>query len=135
MTLDVLELLRDYQSRSEPRMSFEEHRAEKALNPGLGNYGSLVPGPMINGSRDYRSGMGGTGVKDSDPWFGNTQNQLGYRFSPDGQASQYDAPKIQPPPWISDVNMANVWYSPFQPIWPYGPPSITYHVEWNYPVG
>lgn len=41
----------------------------------------------------------------------------------------------QPAPYISDVDMAANWWSPFQPIWPYGPPWITRPREWDFPVG
>jgi hypothetical protein len=130
-----LEFLRELQGQSEPPMSFGEYRVEKSLNPGLGYYGGPLntSSQVPNVPRNIRSGMGGTGVKDTDPWFGQT----GYRFFQGDTSSQYSPDRVpsQPPPWISDVDMSNVWYSPFQPIWPYGPPSITYPVEWNYPVG
>jgi len=41
----------------------------------------------------------------------------------------------QPDPWVDDVDMGANWYSPFQPVWPFGPPNITRPREWDYPVG
>lgn len=41
----------------------------------------------------------------------------------------------QPQPWIDDVDMASNWWSPFEPIYPYGPPWITQPREWDFPVG
>lgn len=41
----------------------------------------------------------------------------------------------QPQPWIEDVDMSADWYSPFQPVWPFGPPYTTRPREWDYPVG
>lgn len=46
----------------------------------------------------------------------------------------YNRPS-QPPPYIEDVDMSSVWWSPFQPVYPYGPPWISEPREWNYPVG
>ncbi len=43
--------------------------------------------------------------------------------------------RSQPPNWINDVDQANSWYSPFQPVWPFGPPSVTRPRDWEYPVG
>jgi hypothetical protein len=41
----------------------------------------------------------------------------------------------QPPPYIRDVDIDYNWFSPFQPVWPFGPPYVTYPREWDYPVG
>lgn len=43
--------------------------------------------------------------------------------------------ETQPPPWVDDVDMAVNWYSPFQPVWPFGPPNLNRPREWDYPVG
>lgn len=48
--------------------------------------------------------------------------------------SQWDAPRAQPPDQISDVS-ANNWFSPFQPVTPFGPPWIQRPREWDYQVG
>jgi hypothetical protein len=31
--------------------------------------------------------------------------------------------------------MSNVWYSPMEPVWPFGPPSYNVPREWDFPVG
>ena len=50
--------------------------------------------------------------------------------------SQYDSARPnQPPPWIDDVDMASIWYSPMEPVWPFGPPYYNVPREWNFPVG
>jgi Inorganic Pyrophosphatase len=41
----------------------------------------------------------------------------------------------QPPSTIDDVDLSDNWYSPFQPLAPFGPPYQTRPVEWDYPVG
>ena len=41
----------------------------------------------------------------------------------------------QPAPWIDDVDTAMNWYSPFQPVWPFGPPTLNRPRDWDYPVG
>lgn len=52
----------------------------------------------------------------------------------DSKYSQFDE-SAAPAPWIGDVDMANNWFSPFQPIWPFGPPYVNTPREWDYPVG
>ena len=41
----------------------------------------------------------------------------------------------EPVPWVDDVDMEANWFSPFQPVWPFGPPNQTRPREWDYPVG
>lgn len=43
--------------------------------------------------------------------------------------------KAQPPNTIASVNEELNWYSPFQPIAPFGPPYVLNPREWDYPVG
>ncbi len=51
-------------------------------------------------------------------------------------ASQYrNVRPDQPPPYIRDVDIDYNWFTPFQPVWPFGPPYVTYPREWDYPVG
>ena len=58
----------------------------------------------------------------------------GYR-SQDSR-SQYDYDRAsQPPNFIDDVDSGQNWYSPLQPVSPFGPPSITRPREFDYPVG
>lgn len=50
--------------------------------------------------------------------------------------SQYDLDRVsQPPNWIDDVDSGQNWYSPMQPVSPFGPPAITRPREFDYPVG
>lgn len=41
----------------------------------------------------------------------------------------------QPPATISDVRTYTNWFSPEQPVAPFGPPNITRPWEWDYPTG
>jgi len=52
-----------------------------------------------------------------------------------GQSQYLDQRLNQPPPWIDDVDLASVWYSPMEPVWPFGPPNYTLPREWDFPVG
>lgn len=54
-----------------------------------------------------------------------------------GGDSMYDdaRPWGSPPPEITDVDLNANWYSPMQPIWPYGPPYLSFPREWDYPIG
>lgn len=50
--------------------------------------------------------------------------------------SQYRSERPnQPPNSIRDVDIDYNWFTPFQPVWPFGPPFVTYPREWDYPVG
>lgn len=59
---------------------------------------------------------------------------------PKGLLAGDDAPadrndRMQPAPYIDDVDIDLNWFSPFQPVWPFGPPYVNYPREWDYPVG
>jgi Inorganic Pyrophosphatase len=83
-----------------------------------GNTASYAPtGPAYR-----RSGNQGLPAPDYQPG-----------LSPNSKYT-YNAPS-QPQPWIDDVDMGASWWSPFQPVWPYGPPWVSEPREWNYPVG
>ncbi|MDE2100871.1 MAG: phage portal protein [Patescibacteria group bacterium] len=41
----------------------------------------------------------------------------------------------QPPNDVRDVDIDYNWFTPFQPVWPFGPPFVTYPREWDYPTG
>lgn len=161
---DFLNALREFQSssRRSPYGSFEDYYADKIFgktgghyNPGFGmmgppgNTSSFAPtGPRNRPSGNQLVGFGGShGLPQkpsrqpydkpysTEPWFGNQQFgvEAGVRGT---QPSKYnnDRPN-QPPPWIDDVNMSSIWYSPMEPVWPFGPPYYTRPREWNYPVG
>lgn len=42
--------------------------------------------------------------------------------------------RSQPQPWIDDVS-ESTWFSPSQPVWPFGPPQVDRPLTWDYPVG
>lgn len=52
----------------------------------------------------------------------------GSKYAPENQPAP-------PPNTITDVDLSRNWFSPFQPITPFGPPYVTYPREWDYPVG
>ena len=53
-----------------------------------------------------------------------------------GQQSRYNqAAGPQPPTYISDVDLGSNTFSPFQPVTPFGPPSVNYPRTFDYPVG
>lgn len=55
---------------------------------------------------------------------------------PTGSASQYSTqPRVQPPNYIDDVDIGRNWFSPMQPVWPFGPPYVTWPRAWDYPTG
>jgi hypothetical protein len=131
-----LEALKDFQETGAktPSMSFSEWRSDiqKAQAPNAGMMGRLNTSSYAPTGPSMRpNGQRGVGFKgDGEPWFGSNQNAR-----PSG-VSQYSSERPnQPPPWIDDVDMASIWYSPMEPVWPYGPPYYNRPREWNYPVG
>lgn len=76
------------------------------------------------------SGNRGVGLKQFEPAFGVPSGA--HQSGP----SKYDTRRHdQPYPWIDDVNLESVWYSPMQPVWPFGPPHYNVPREWDFPVG
>lgn len=41
----------------------------------------------------------------------------------------------QPPNFIDAVDIDHNWFTPMQPVWPFGPPYVNSPREWDYPVG
>lgn len=81
-------------------------------------------------------GFGLMGRYDRKPNGGRQQFGVPSGIAPQGRPSKYDTARPdQPAPWIDDVNSAQSWYSPMEPVWPFGPPGVTAPREWNYPVG
>lgn len=136
-----LEVLRDLQDREHPlgpgsfaewRQEYRDHRAlvkasGRAIAPGGFGPGTGLSGHLNTssfaptGPNARRGGMQGVGIG-------------GYNTG--GPPSRYASERPnQPTPWIDDVDLSHNWYSPFQPVWPFGPPSYTRPREWNFPVG
>lgn len=116
------------------------------ISPGFGMSGNLNTSSRApTGPKGRRSGLRGMGVGgDHEPkrndWFGGAGNQqfgVPSGARPQGSVqSKYNSDRPdQPQPWIDDVNMESIWYSPMQPVWPFGPPYYDRPREWNYPVG
>lgn len=124
---DFLAALVEAQSTQAPKGpgSFAEWRQDphplRKINPGFG----LMGHGSINGRRDIDRRQA-------------RQQQFG---APNGERYQQgpsryrDARPDQPPPWIDDVDMSSVWYSPMEPVWPFGPPTDTFPQEWDFPTG
>jgi hypothetical protein len=51
-----------------------------------------------------------------------------------GPSRYSESDRSQPDPWIDDVE-SHDFYSPMQPLWPFGPPNITHPRAWDYPIG
>ena len=138
---DFLEALVEAQSTQRRRGpgSFAEWQQDGLAKAGNGGYspGFGLMGHMNTSSRaptgpaNRPSGNNAVGLKQFPQQFG----------VPSGSAynqgrSQYATSRPnQPPPWIDDVDMASVWYSPMEPVWPFGPPYYNVPREWNFPVG
>lgn len=95
------------------------------ISPGFGMTGPQHPGGTS------MQGPAGPGRS-----FGDRSRSL---IPPTGLLANGDGTKYyerdQPSPYISDVSENRNWFSPFQPVWPFGPPFVTNPREWDYPVG
>ena len=147
---DFLSALKEAQESAAPQgpRSFHEWQEETRLNkararggvesslahysPGFGLMGSLNTSSRAPAGPPNRpSGNNAVGLKQLPQQFGVP---AGASYN-QGQ-SQYDTLRPnQPPPWIDDVNMSSIWYSPMEPVWPFGPPYYNVPREWNFPVG
>lgn len=138
---DILEALRGAQEGQRPigPSNFTEWRAERPFAKAPGGYspGFGLMGHMNTSSRaptgpnSRRSGNNAVGLKQFPQQFG-VPSGVTYNQS---QSQYANMRPDQPPPWIDDVDMASIWYSPMEPVWPFGPPNYTVPREWNFPVG
>lgn len=55
--------------------------------------------------------------------------------SPSPRSQYTSARPTVPDPWIDDVDEGGNFFSPFQPVWPFGAPNVNIPREWDYPVG
>jgi hypothetical protein len=131
-------------------MSFDEWRIETQLgkspsnsgrqsslghlNPGVGMLGHAghTSSRAPAGPNQRPSGNQATGLRQWPQQFG------GIPTGNEGQdiPSKYNSQRIQQPtPWVNDVDMASIWYSPMEPVWPFGPPYYNRPREWDFPVG
>lgn len=129
-------------------MSYEEYRQEmqkasrftgqgSPISPGAGRMGPMSPdrrqqSPPFAGDAyrhpGYTPGSRSYGGNIGLPAPGNVGGPL--------RESKYLSERTEEPvPWVDDVDMESNWFSPFQPVWPFGPPNITRPREWDYPVG
>ena len=143
--LDILRDLQDSQKR-DPSMTFEEFNKEQELKKAGGKVqfgGAYNPGVGMMGPYGNTSSRAPTGPNSrpsgNQAWGGKQfPQQFGVPggHQPDNGPSQYslDVPP-QPLPWIDDVDMSSLWYSPMEPVWPFGPPYYNRPREWDFPVG
>ena len=131
---DFLAALVEAQESARPQglANFDEWRQELKLGKLKPSLNKISPGFGLMGS------LGGLNTNSRAPTGPNYRpsGNPGVNFNPAPSNSKYsNARPNQPPPWISDVDLASQWYSPMEPIWPFGPPAITVPREWNFPVG
>lgn len=102
------------------------------INAGMGLMGSLNTNSRApTGPNSRPSGNIGTNLKQFPQQFGVPSGVNEFQ----GPSRYTDARPNQPPPWINDVDLANMWYSPMEPVWPFGPPYYNTPRDWNFPVG
>ena len=119
----------------------QEQRLGKAKGNPIGAHYSpgfgLMGGSLNTSSKapygppNRPSGNAAVGLKQFPQQFGVPSG-----VDPQQGKSKYDFLRPnQPAPWIDDVNMSSIWYSPMEPVWPFGPPYYNVPREWNFPVG
>lgn len=117
--------------------AFEEWRQEKlalSRQDRGGFINELFKAPAAGGRQSPISPAFTSARAPTGPSYRRSGNQ-GVEY-PGPQGSKYSSERPdQPPPYISDVDMASTWWSPMEPVWPYGPPNVNRPREWNYPVG
>jgi hypothetical protein len=90
---------------------------------------------FIEYKNSLQKGPQGRGTRSSVP--GSFLNQapgpLSFESDPRSGASRYNLPIVQPSNVITDVDAYN-FYSPNQPVAPYGPPTYNRPWEWDYPT-
>jgi Inorganic Pyrophosphatase/Phage portal protein len=139
---EFLEKLRDLQAdqfAARPHITFAEWSREAELRK-TGGGGSYPAGGGMMGRYGGTSSVAPTG-----PSYRRSGNQavgLKQQFGvPSGSSFGQNSSKYsqenrpQPSPWIDDVDMSSIWYSPMEPVWPFGPPYTNQPREWNFPVG
>lgn len=122
-------------TRQSRGQSFDDFRNDFFKSPAKGGNQTGLSGLGMMGNLGTSS-YAPTGPRNRPS--GNQDTQFGVPSGADPRyaGSQYRIQRQdQPPPWIDDVDMANSWYSPMEPVWPFGPPGATQPREWNYPVG
>jgi len=143
---DFLSALREAQDSARPQgpANYAEWLQERRIyktapagvrggfGPGFGLMGHLNTSSRAPAGPPNRpSGNNAVGLKQFPQQFGVPSGINGQQ----GQSKYDNARPNQPPPWVDDVNMASVWYSPMEPVWPFGPPYYTVPREWDFPVG
>jgi len=110
----------------------EWYRHQQNLNKAPsanGNRSPISPGAGMLGPQAPRYGTTATYPPPNAGTFGP---QL---IGPSDSKYTDQRPQGSPQQWVDDVDMQSNFFSPFQPIWPFGPPNIETPREWDYPVG
>src|SRR5579885_2199511 len=118
-------------------MPFDEwYRQQKYLQkaPARGGVSAPVNAGIINPGYGMAGPPGNT-ASFANPYNINPYNPPGMPSPANTQSKYFYERGEQPQPWVDDIDMASNWWSPFEPIWPYGPPTITRPREWDFPVG
>jgi len=97
--------------------------------PGTGTFPRQLPKPIYGRPGDFNGNERAAQSQRGD------RAQAALMPMPRGLTSDDERYNPQPPNFIDDVDIDLNWFSPFQPVWPFGPPYVNYPREWDYPVG
>jgi hypothetical protein len=104
------------------------------INPGFGMSG-MPPGTMRGRSRGSVPGSFLANGRAPQSQRGSFSNSLVPPELLAGHDPNRPQDREQPPDYISDVDIDHNWFSPFDPVMPFGPPYVNYPRTWDYPVG
>lgn len=108
------------------REKFNDHRRAQ-----LGDRADQLFKAPASGGRQSSVSLGPTGIPGGRPAPGSPA--FGPGQNPNSKYT-YDR-RSQPPNHIDDVDMSSNWFSPFEPVAPFGPPYINQPREWDFPTG
>lgn len=97
------------------------------LGPGFGSSGGITSTQSPAANRPHPGQ-----VQDRGP---SGPPREGHPLHAGGHESKYNQTVSEVPNIIRDVDASRNWFSPFQPITPFGPPYMNFPREWDYPVG
>lgn len=103
-----------------------------AKGPSGGSQMTISPGFTTTGGTTYYGPPGNTALR---PRTGQVMPKRVPAALLAGHDDVRPTDREEPAYYIEDVQMDGNFFSPFQPVYPFGPPSVNYPRTWDYPVG
>lgn len=104
-----------------------------AKGPSGGSQQAISPGFSTTGGQTYYGPPGNFALRA--PARGQSRPKRVPQALLAGHDDQRPTDRQEPEYFIEDVDMDGNFFSPFQPVYPFGPPNVNYPRTWDYPVG